>query len=837
MSERVPGPDEWTDLKAAFAELVDLSPAARSVRLEQITRERPDLTARLRTLLTADAAANERLIAWEHLASEDVTQPAAPDPLGLVGETVGHFRIDEVIGRGGMGIAYRALDTRLDRPVALKFLLPRAGFDATARTRLLNEARAASALDHANVCTIFEVGETETGLFFAMPAYTGETLRDRLARDGRLPTTSALALMRQLLRGLAAAHAAGITHRDLKPGNLILTADGTLKILDFGLATVRDIEDTSPSATPGTIAYMSPEQLVGASADHRTDLWSAGVVLHEMLIGLPPFGDSGSLGTPYSIVHDDPPPTGCGPQIDAFTARLLAKRPEDRFDTAEAALAALDVVAASQDGGARRRRRRPMLTGATLAMSVMAGGWFLFRGVVGSGVATGDPSVAVLPFINAGSDSAQQYLGEGVAEEILKSLTRVPGLRVPGRRSSFAFTDSAVPSAEVARRLGVSTLLLGSIERAGDRVTVEARLVDGRTNQPLWSDSWDRPIGDIGAIQSEIVAAAADAFGLSPAPSRSTPHDFVAYELYLRGLFHWNRRTPRDLALAIDFFQQAAGRDSTYAPAWAGLALTWSVLPALDGSSIELLDRAQFAAARALALDSTLSDAWAARAYALHWQWRWAEAEVAFQRAVALESASATAYEWYGEYLAKMGRTDEGERMVRRAIDLDPLALVARNDLGIVFMLDRRLDEAIAQFRQVNQADPAFALPLLLEHRTYLIMGNAEAAAESGRRAAELMRMSEPEELVLLARATNDTTLHTQAMAVLEQWERRPAPSWPEIAMYATLLGDTARAINALEAAMLVRSPQLASLRMVPWADPLRSNARFREILRQLAFP
>lgn len=832
------GPDEWADLKATFAELVDLPPAVRSERLERIARDRPGLANRLATLFAADSAADERLLAWEPGPAATSSPSAGQDPLGLVGQTVGHFRIDDVLGRGGMGIAYRARDTRLDRTVALKFLLPRHGLDADAKATLLREARAASALDHPNVCTIFEVGETDAGVFFAMPAYTGETLGERLSRDNALPPALALDLMRQLLRGLAAAHAAGITHRDLKPGNLIITADGTLKILDFGLATGRDVEGALPGATPGTMAYMSPEQLGAGEVDHRTDLWSAGVVFHEMLAGKPPFGGGGSLGTPYSILHDDPPPTGAGSAFDAFTATLLSRRPADRFATADATLAALGQLTERSGDTASGRHPGRIAARASIAAFVVVAAWLLFRGVGGNAGGITEASVAVLPFVDAGSDSGQVYLGEGVAEEILSALSQVPGLRVPGRRSSFAFTDPEVPAGEVARLLGVTTLLLGSVQRAGDRVRIEARLVDGRTNRPLWSDSWDRPLGEIGVVRSGIVTAVADALGFRVATRpTSLPADFPTYELYLRGRFHWNRRTPQDIALAVDFFEQATRRDSTWASPWAGLALAWTVLPALDGSDNEFLERGKTAAARAIALDSTISDAWAARAYALHWQWRWSEAEHAFQRAIALNPASSTAHQWYGEHLAKMGRTAEGERMMRRAIELDPLALVVHNDLGIVLMLDRRFDEAVAQFRKVSLADPTFALPFVVEHRIQLAMGNAEAAAEAGRRAAELMRTADPDDLVLLARATADTALRATAGAVLDRWRRQPAPRWPDIGMYCTLLRDHACALDALEAALRARSPHLAQLRMASWADPLRTEPRFRAILRQLAFP
>jgi serine/threonine-protein kinase len=369
-------------------------------------------------------------------------------------------------------------------------------------------------------------------------------------------------------------------------------------------------------------------------------------------------------------------------------------------------------------------------------------------------------------------------------------------------------------------------------------VRIQVRLVDPRFNRPIWSDRFDRPLRDIALVRSEIASTIADALTVRLVPSGAEPpSNFAAYELYLRGLFHWHRRSPQDISRAIDFFQQATHHDSTFAQPWAGLALAYAVLPALDGSSNELLQRAEQAAARALVLDSTLADAWAARGYAMHWQWRWIDAEQSFQRAIALSPTHSTAHQWYGEHLAKMGRTAEGERMVRRAIELDPLALVAQNDLGIVLMFDRRFDEAIAQLQRVSRADPGFGPALLLQHRIHVLLGDTGAAAETGRRAAELIRIFDPAEIALISRATRDPALREQAIAILKGWERQSSPRWPDIAMYFTLLGENRLAIDALEQAMRARSPHLAQLRAAPWMDPLRNEPRVQEIMRRLAFP
>lgn len=830
---------DWADLKRAFAELTDLEPEERAFRLARLSRERPALAERLGALLEADASADARLRRLEGAlrGADHADAPAASDPLGLAGRTIGPFVIETVLGSGGMGVAYLARDTRLDRAVALKFLLPRQAMPADATT-LLHEARAASALDHPNVCTVFEVGEAEPGLFFAMPAYSGETLRQRLARSGRLDVDEAVALATQLLRGLTAAHAAGITHRDLKPGNLMVTRDGTLKILDFGLATIRDLHGADVAGTPGTMAYMSPEQLGAGEADERTDLWSAGVVLYEMLTGANPFGSGNALATPWSILHDPTPAPGVSPALDGFVLRLLSKDPADRPASAADALAELEniAVAASRGGVLRRAGMRRLLAAAAI-IALVSAAWSLLSD--GGGDDGRPPSIAVLRFADASQDRSQSYLAEGFAEDLLDLLAHGGDLRVPGRRSSFALDRDSVPPAGIARLLGVDHLVDGSVEQVGDRVRGSARLVEASTGVVLWSYAFDRPLREIFALRTEMADAIAGALAVGHHTRRQVlpVRDPAAYELYLRGRFHWHRRTARDLAQAIDFFRQATALDSLFAAPWAGLALAWAVLPPLTGGQVELLDSAEHAAARALALDSTLSDAHAARGYARHWQWRWLEGEAELRRAVALDPSSSTAHQWLGEHLAKMGRGEEGERLLRRAIELDPLSLVARNDLGIVLMLGRRHEEAIAQFRDVSALDPSFALPLLLLHRTLLMVGEAEAAAEAGRRNAELSGLVDPAEVALLARATRDTALLADAFDILDAWQRTASPRWVDIAMYYCLLGEEERALDALERAVDTRAPMIVQIRASAWADPLRDDPRFRAILERLAFP
>ncbi|HSJ95733.1 MAG TPA: protein kinase, partial [Myxococcota bacterium] len=538
-----------------------------------------------------------------------------------------------------------------------------------------------------------------------------------MAREGPLPLEEAVAIGRQMLLGLAAAHHAGIVHRDLKPANVQLVPGGGVKIMDFGLAKVRELGLTAPELRPGTAAYMSPEQLRAEPLDGRADLWSFGVVMHEMLTGRPPFGGGHDLATLYSILYEQPlPPSATRPDVpaalDALVTRLLSKESSARFATAEETLAELDAavganVARLPGRAGRRTRRRVLLTlvaicaaGGAVAALGTGFGWpapFEWR----SGQPPAEPggtaspanplaSIAVLPFVDLSPAGDQEYFADGITEELLTALAHVPGLRVPARTSSFYFKGKDLPVGEVARHLGVATVLEGSVRRAGDSVRITVQLVDARADRRLWTRTFDRDVRDIFAIQTEIARAATEALQVrlaagqgrgGPAPTAS----LAAHDLYLRGLFHWNRRTATDLAHAIRFFEEATRIDPAYARAYAGLALTHAVLrvTAAETSPEQVVDAVEAAAGRALALDASLAEAHAARAYTYHWTWRWDDAEREFRRAIALSPGYATAHQWYGEHLVKMGRSEEGLAELRQALALDPLSLVANNDLGL----------------------------------------------------------------------------------------------------------------------------------------------------------
>ncbi|MFW6088338.1 MAG: protein kinase domain-containing protein [Gemmatimonadota bacterium] len=628
----------------------------------------------------ANDSVDERLRPYEAAAARltlDLTGGPRADPLGLVGTTVGRYRVDAVLGAGGMGILYRATDQRLGRVAALKFLPPAVSLHADRKRRFLNEARAASALDHANICTIYEADETPDGrMYIAMACYEGETLKERLAR-GRLQVDEAVRLIAQAARGLAAAHERGLVHRDIKPANLFVTDEGTLKILDFGIARMPGEELTRPDQRPGTAAYMAPEQARGEAVDGKTDVWALGLVLHEMLTGARP---SAVGGSPV-VARDDPALLPCGRLLD----RMLDPDPAARPAAAELARITLDGVSPPSVD-----RSPPWLAHASGA----------------SPAPTAPGAVAVLPFADLSPEGDQDYLCEGMAEEILDALARIEGLRVTSRLSSRALAELPSDVEAIGRRLNVDTLVDGSIRKADARIRISARLVRAPDGSVLWSGRYDRELADVFAIQEDIARSVAAVFRLTlggePLASlraARTAH-VEAYEHYLRGRQLFLRDTRRDLVLAREMFARAVAIDPEYARGYAGLADTLSFLYKHFDHDPALLARASEASRTAVELDPGLSDAHTSRAV-VHWlEGRIAEATGAFEEAIRLDRASFEAHYLYGMCCYSNGMVERGIEAFGRAAARRPDDFQSPNLRATLCREAGRSDEAMAGFER-----------------------------------------------------------------------------------------------------------------------------------------
>jgi TolB-like protein/DNA-binding SARP family transcriptional activator/tetratricopeptide (TPR) repeat protein len=495
-------------------------------------------------------------------------------------------------------------------------------------------------------------------------------------------------------------------------------------------------------------------------------------------------------------------------------------------------------------------RRRPALVASlVLLLAAVAAGTIISSTRSARPAGTLDvstpPSVAVLPLVNMSADGDLDYLADGIAEEILNTLASIPGIRVSARTSSFYFRGQSRPIGEIAERLGVDHVLEGSLRTDGDQIRVTAQLIDARSDRHLWSRTFDSDFTDIFAVQEEIartVAAALRVQLVLPEITgpRSVAADPAAHDLYLRGLFHWNRRSTPDLLLAIRFFEEATELDPGYARPWAGLALVYAVVPigfAPPLGTDVARARLEAAADRALALDSTLAEVHAARGLSYHFEWRWDDAEREYLKAIELNPRYATAHQWYAEHLAKVGRGPEAVASMRRALELDPLSLVIQNDLGLVLLLDRQYEAAREAWEAALRMDPSFVIPHYFLHRLALGEGRLADAEESGRRWVALSGAATVEEVATLTRAVGDAGLRDEAMAILDAWASGPAPRWHDIAFYRTYLGALDAAIDALEAGVREEAPMMAQIGHSPWVDPLRANPRFTALARRLAFP
>ncbi|MEO8217155.1 MAG: protein kinase [Acidobacteriota bacterium] len=570
---------------------------------------------------------------------------------------VSHYTLSEKLGSGGMGVVYRAVDNRLGRPVALKFLVDSAAADEDIRKRFMQEARSASSLDHPNICTIFEIDETSDGeLFIAMAHYEGETL-NAIIRRGPLEVAQALSIAMQIGRGLAAAHEELIIHRDIKPANIMVTARDTVKILDFGLAKlIRQSGLTRPDSSVGTPGYMSPEQIRSESIDHRTDIWSLGVVLFEALTGHLPFKGERTESLIHSILSDEPERvatsrSGIPRSIDRVIQKALAKSPRARYDRMADLLADLQQLQEAMDSGSGLTLQRPAESKKS--------------------------SVAVLPFVDMSPQKDQEYFCDGIAEELLSALSHTSELHVASRTSAFQFKGTAMDIREIGERLNVSTVLEGSVRKAGDRVRVTAQLVNVSDGYRLWTERYDREMKDIFAIQDEIAQSIARALQVALQPGQSPmeqakTQDVEAYEFYLKGrqFFHQLRR--KGFEVARQMFARAIEIDPNYARAYAGIADCSSFLRLYFGAGEEAVEEADRASLKALELGPDLAEAHVSRGFALSLTKQYDEAEAELRRAIQLNPSLYEAHYIAARVYFAVGKFAEAAEHFERACALTP---------------------------------------------------------------------------------------------------------------------------------------------------------------------
>ncbi len=734
-----------------------------------------------------------------------------------------------------------AEDTVLGRKVALKLLPPRTAESEQALRRLHQEARAAAALDHPHICSIYEMKTVEDCTFIAMQYVEGEDLATRLRR-GALPLSEALSLAAQIADALAEAHARGIVHRDVKPHNIMVTPRGQAKLLDFGLAQLRKPEPTlvdsdskadtqsritHPGAVVGTPAYMSPEQLRGSDLDARTDIFSLAVVLYEMLAGSRPFLGSSAADTMAAILTAPIPPLGrftpaVPPELERILTKALAKDRDERYQSSADLLVDLRALQRTLDSGITSP---PVVTPPT-GLPVTA--------------------VAVLPFLDLSAEKDQQYLCDGMAEEVTNLLTRIPGLRVACRTSAFYFRGEH-DIREIGTRLRVGAVLEAGVRRAGNRLRVTPRLNSVQDGFTLWSDRFDGEIRDVFDIQDEIARAIVDALKLHLSGERALvtqaarrTENMEAYQLYLKGLYHWNRRLPQDIRIGLDYFQKALVGDPGYAPAYAGMAACY-IAPAYYGAAPPgtVIPLGRAAAEKALQIDETQAEAHAnlGMIAAIH-DFEWLASDRYFRRAMALNPASPTAFMWHSLFnLTPRARFAEARRSAEHAVELDPLNPAANATLGAVYHYSREHARAVEQLTRTLELQTDFPIAHYYLGKALMALGKYDRAAASLETARSLL-ITSPAVVAPLALCRARAGALDEARKLQKELQDTattrylPAQALAEVHLG---FGENEKALDYLEKACDERSALLLWLHGDEIYDPVRADPRFGALVKRLA--
>jgi serine/threonine-protein kinase len=758
------------------------------------------------------------------------------------GMRLGPYQILAPLGRGGMGEVYRARDVRLDREVAVKVVPEQLAQDVDRLARFEREAKAVAALAHPNILALYDVGQEQGVPFAVTELLEGITLRSRLAAAA-VPWREALEIGAAVADGLAAAHAKGIIHRDIKPENVFVTTDGRVKILDFGLARVQippssELETasyspchTDPGTVVGTVGYMSPEQLRGLLVDARSDLFSVGCVLYELVAGRRPFHGRTPAETAAAILHEEPPLLASltpqlPPEVEGVIRHCLAKEPGQRVPSARDLAFALRALLSGSDSAAPlpptalhrpkpHRRRREAIS-----------------------------SLAALPLANTNVGPETEYLSDGITESIINLLSQIPGLRVMARSTAFRFKGRDGDAQEVGRALKVRAVLTGQLFQRDNRLIIKMELVDVKDGSQLWGEHYNRELSDILSIEKAIAQEIANTLRLRLTGeqkrrlSRPRTENAEAYRCYLQGRHHWNKRTAEGLKKSIKLFEQAIDIDPTYALAYTGVADAYLNLGGWGHVAFrEAYPRAKAAAARALAIDESLAEAHVSLAMVQkEYDWDWTGAGRAYERALQLNPNYAVAHQWYGEYLAAVGRHSEAIAAFKRAIDLDPLSLIIHASLGRHgYYFARQYDQAIAQLQKTLDMDDNFWVGRLWLGWTYAYIGRLSEALAELHTARRLDNNLEIVAALGYAYARGGQRIEAQqVLDELQQMSRQRYVSPMLGALIAVGMGENEQAFGWLEQCYADRAQMMSELKAEPAFDPLRADPRFADLLRRV---
>jgi len=770
----------------------------------------------------------------------------------------GRYQIIEELGRGGMGVVYKAQDTKLKRTVALKFLPPELTHISEVKERFMREAQAAAALDHPHICTVYEFDETEEKTFISMAYIEGQSLKKKI-ESGPFEIYKALRIAIQAAEGLQEAHKKGVVHRDIKSANIMVTEKDQAKIMDFGLARVTGTTlVTMEGMTMGTIAYMSPQQARGERVDHRTDIWSLGVVLYEMFSGQLPFKGEHDQAVIYSILNEQPKPitdlrSEIPMSIEQVVAKALEKNLDERYQNIEELLDDLRSISEGiEPEGIRVRLWKAKLLRRKRAI-IYAGiaGFLIIMTVIALSLFTGRAeaidSIAVLPLENLTGDPGQEYFVDGVTDELIGQLAQIGALRVISRRSVMQYKGVKKTLPEIAQELNVDAVVEGTVHRVGDSVRIRVQLIEALPEERnLWAQTYDRAMTDVLVMYKEMARAIADKTRVkltaqeeaNLASTRQVNPE--AYEAYIKGRFHWYKLTPQNLEIALQYFELAQEKDPNYALAYAGIAHIWvgrqqqGLVPYSEAAP-----RAKAAALKALELDDTLAEVHYLLAGIRAWvEWDWEDAETAYRRAIELNPNYPDPRAYYSHFLFMMRRPEEAMEQIERALELDPFNALFRAIYGMDLMYARRYEDAIALLRETLRTAPNDPVALSTLRSAYHQKGMYEEALEIWKTSYAAKGDREAEEALArgFAEAGYSGALSRVAETLIARSRTTYVTSWQIGTLY-TRAGKNDEALEWLEKAYEEHDGNMPYISVDPIFDGLRDDPRFQDLLRRLNLP
>ncbi len=888
--------ENWQKVKAVFDSVIHIGTDERSAFLKNACADDAELRSEVESLLSSSDAAEsfmERPFVGEiaELLADGAANRLEP------GQVFSRYKIIRQIGVGGMGEVYLAKDSELERLVALKVLPDEVASDKQRIGRFVQEAKAASALNHPNILTIYEIGTADNSRYIASEFIKGETLREKID-DQTLDLQKTLEIAIQIASALEAAHASGIVHRDIKPDNVMLRDDGLVKVLDFGLAKLHgqqtlDMEaptraqvKTQTGMILGTPAYMSPEQARGKPLDARTDIWSLGVVLYEMLTKQQPFAGETHGDTLAAILKTEAvPTTRFNPEVpaelDRIVRKTLQKKVDERYQTAKDLLIDLKslkhdlefseerTASTNETDAAETRLTKAVTIGTAQSVSGAAyvsgeikkhklglgilsvlifavtgfGYWFFVNRSV---TATPMESIAVMPFVNESGNADVEYLSDGMTETLISSLSQLPKLSVKARSSVFRYKGKDADAQTIAKELNVQAILTGKVVQRGQDLSLYVELVEVASDKVIWSETYNRPITDLVALQSDVARDVSNKLQLklSGADGQKLTKSYTtnaqAYQLYMKGRFHLLKGMKLGIETAISYFQQAIEVDPNYALAYAGLADAYRGF-SLGGEmpSDEFMPKARAAAKRAIEIDDTLAEAHANLGHVMFWyDWDWNAAEKEYKRALELDPNSPDALQFYAHLLTATGRHAEALAKIKLARELDPVNLRVNAIEGMLLMYAGQTDEAIARLQKTLEMDPNFRMANMMSARVYIEKGMFSEAIAATRKTRELSTVNSAP-IAFGAYALAKSGKITEARAALDEMLRFSKTRWVppyNFALVHNALGEQDKALDYLEKSFAEKDVRMVFLKVEPTWNNLRSEPRFKDLIKRMNF-